>query len=286
MASTTAVKSSKVASTKCLELKGRSSESHPRIEDDLPSAIQESYCGKYLSKTLRDNAETDITTRLGDMEMRILGLPIPPIENEAQARALVLRFFPIFDSAFFINLVGKIVKDSIEIYDDVEDTGKFCYGGDGVIRLNMSIPDQNSPLGETLLCVLLHEMLHVFLEYYTCKCRKCEKRTARTGGPGKTNHGFTWCNAMIGLQEALQREVEWQVDCDLEHCVREEMTASGWEPTDEQLKRWGMEDSSAKRGRGESSRKGKKVGPQQTRREAVGGLSRKRLLMPSCCETM
>lgn len=125
----------------------------------------------------------------------------------------------------------------MEIYDDSEDTGKFCYSGDHIIRLNISIPDWKSPVGEKLLCTLLHEMLHVFLEYYTCKCRKCEKRTARTGGPRKTNHGFAFCNAMIGLQEALQREVKWKVDCDLAHSVRVEMEASGWEPTEQQLKR-------------------------------------------------
>ncbi|KAG4413438.1 hypothetical protein IFR04_013415 [Cadophora malorum] len=210
---------------------------HPKIEDDLPDAIQGKYCGKFFSKTLRDNAKTEIKTRLGDSEMRILGLPIPPIETEAEAKVMVLRFFPIFDRAFFINLVGKIVTNPVEIYDDSEDTGKFCYSGDHIIRLNISIPDWKSPVGEKLLCTLLHEMLHVFLEYYTCKCRKCEKRTARTGGPGKTNHGFAFCNAMIGLQEALQREVKWKVDCDLAHSVRVEMEASGWEPTEQQLKR-------------------------------------------------
>lgn len=64
---------------------------HPKIEDDLPDAIQGKYCGKFLSKTLRDNAKTEIKTRLGDSEMRILGLPIPPIETEAEAKVMVLR---------------------------------------------------------------------------------------------------------------------------------------------------------------------------------------------------
>ncbi|KAH7408019.1 hypothetical protein BKA64DRAFT_743581 [Cadophora sp. MPI-SDFR-AT-0126] len=105
----------------------------------------------------------------------------------------------------------------------------------------MSTLYHSGALGEKLLCMLLHEMLHVFLEYYTCKCKKCEKRTARTGGPGKTNHGFAFCNAMIGLQEALQRVVGWKADCDLAHSVRAEMNASGGEPTEEQLKRWGLD---------------------------------------------
>ncbi|PVH81807.1 hypothetical protein DL98DRAFT_530860 [Cadophora sp. DSE1049] len=241
------------------------SEAHPRIEDDLPDAIQGKYCGKFLAKTLRENAKTDITTRLGDSEMRILGLPIPPIETEAQAKAMVLRFFPIFDRAFFINRVGEIAQGPVELYDDIEDTGKFCYSGDRMIRLNMSIPDRKCPLGEKPL--------------------NCKKRTARTGGPGKTNHGFTFCNAMIGLQEALQREVKWKVDCDLAHSVYAEMEASAWESTDEQLKRWGLEDVISQIRRGKRSRARAAVDGQSRSSEPGGAWDRKELKR-ACCTMM
>ncbi|KAL2073880.1 hypothetical protein VTL71DRAFT_11206 [Oculimacula yallundae] len=216
-------------------------DTHPKIEDDFPNAKPEAYFGRDLVKTLRDNAARDITTRLDDHEISVLKLPIPVPSSVRESKKLMNTYFLIFDRAFFFNLLGKDRKDHIIIYDDHGDSGRLGYCEDSLIYINMtSHRAQPGFLGEKQVTTLLHEMLHMFFFLFACNCTKCEKRTAEQGGFGETGHGSTWANAMIYLQEALAREVRWNVFCGIEVSIDREMKASGWQPRPEQFERWKM----------------------------------------------
>ncbi|CZT09151.1 uncharacterized protein RCO7_04033 [Rhynchosporium graminicola] len=216
---------------------------HPKIEDDLPNPRQHTYFGRDLARTLRYNAEKDIETVLADHEINLLQDPIPEVSSTRESKNLMNTYFLIFDQAFFCKLLGKDLKKRIVIYDDHQNDASLGYYKDGIIHINMTIQDRTGPLGEKQLAVLLHEMLHAFLDLYTCNCSKCEKRTADQGGFGATGHGSTWANSMIYLQKSLARQVGWDVDCGVERGVYTEMNASGWQPRPEQFERWNIKSS-------------------------------------------
>lgn len=93
------------------------------------------------------------------------------------------------------------------------------------------------------LLTMLHEMTHAFLSFYTCQCGACRSMIASArGGIGDTGHGPAWADAILAVGQAFQDQVAWDAeDLGIVDSVVHEIQASrGWEPTVEQLGRWGI----------------------------------------------
>jgi hypothetical protein len=203
-----------------------------------------------LSRVLCDVAEVDTQNKFKKLrlhQIKTLQSPIPSSQdNEVKLKRILLIWFDIFNSSFFGGGVRDL-RDRIEIVRrrKVSYMARFDETGkNGRMRMNMSIePKIGRTYEEQHLASLLHEMLHAFLYYYTCKCIACwsiELSEPVNGGAGRSGHGPAWANAMLAEAQSLQDEVSWTVDPGIERSVRLEMSESDWQPTDEELTRWGM----------------------------------------------
>jgi len=63
---------------------------------------------------------------------------------------------------------------------------------------------------------------------------------ASLGGIGQTEHGPAWIGPMLAIGRALQDRVNWQVDVSINVSIANEMNSSNWEPTIEEVTRWGL----------------------------------------------
>jgi hypothetical protein len=82
------------------------------------------------------------------------------------------------------------------------------------------------------LIVLIHKMLHIFLETYSARSRFGENQHGCTG------HGPSWCDAMYAIAKSLESDVGWEIDYGLEQGVQNEIIQGIKIPTKEQLERW------------------------------------------------
>jgi hypothetical protein len=205
-----------------------------------------------LSRVLGDVAEVDTQKKLEKLrphQIKTLQSPIPSSQdNEVKLQRILLIWFDIFNSVFFGGGVRDL-RDRIEIVRRKRASymarfGQGERGRNGRMQINMSInPKIGTTDEEQHLASLIHEMLHAFLYYYTCKCIACRSTEISepvNGGAGRSGHGPAWANAMLAEAQSLQDEVSWRVDPGIERSVRLEMSESDWQPTDEELARWGM----------------------------------------------
>ena len=112
--------------------------------------------------------------------------------------------------------------------------------------INLDNPDED---GETVLtsdyaAVVVHEMLHGFLNHFACSCAFCigkrKYRHGRSGTPG-SEHGPLFLNALRAIEEAMQDEYCSEFDTRIFVSLRLEMLKTGWQPRSDQFERWGLE---------------------------------------------
>ncbi|KAJ5038845.1 uncharacterized protein L3040_006524 [Drepanopeziza brunnea f. sp. 'multigermtubi'] len=220
---------------------------HPKFLDSLLFPQAKRYTVRDLSISLTTNAATRLANRLSQHELETLQGPVPEIENEYDLTRLASSFFPLFDKAFFFGVLRRGMHPSLPIltYNSADQDEGFYSHKQRQIQLNLNVePPHGTSVGQRQLCVLLHEMLHAFLEIYACGCRECRKRAAAGAGMGvgESGHGKEWCSAMSALQGALQDGVRWDVDCGIQVSVAIEVRASGWGPRGDLLRRWGVDE--------------------------------------------
>jgi len=203
-----------------------------------------------LSQVLCEIAKLETQTRFSKLrpyQIKTIQSPIPSAQDDdINLKSILLIWFDIFNSAFFGGGVRDL-RDRIKIVrrGGVSFMARFGeIGSNGRLQINMTIkPKIGTTDEEQHLASLLHEMLHAFLYYYTCRCVACrsmELSKPMYGGAGRDGHGPAWANAMLAEAQFLQDEVSWRVDVGLERSVRAEMLTSNWQPTDEELAKWGM----------------------------------------------
>jgi hypothetical protein len=213
------------------------------------SKRQRFYADK-ISRVLCDVAELDTDKKFKKLryyEIKTLQAPIPSSQDsEFNLKNILLIWFDIFNSVFFGGGVREL-RDRIKIVRSKGANYMALFdetGRNGRARINMSIKTKTGTSDEEQhITSLLHEMLHAFLYYYTCKCIACqsiELSEPVNGGAGRSGHGPGWANPMLAEAQSLQDEVSWRVEVGISRSVRKEMSESDWQPTDEELARWGM----------------------------------------------
>jgi hypothetical protein len=190
-------------------------------------------------------AKVPLFTKLSTDELSILlNLPSEINNTEEDLLSLILTALPIFDKAFFFNSVGSHISD-IEITGALSnkqgsDIGfESCQGNFEGKKRKLSISRKSKQdinlLGtqvQRYLMVLIHEMLHIFLETYSGRSRFGENQHGCTG------HGTSWCDSMFAIAQSLESDVGWETDWGLEQGVQNEINQGMKIPTKEQLERW------------------------------------------------
>jgi hypothetical protein len=174
----------------------------------------------------------------------LLNLPSEINNTEEDLLSLILTALPIFDKAFFFNSVGSHISD-IEITGAISGKQDFdigfesCQGNSKGKERKFNISRKSrrdvNLLGtqvQRYLMVLIHEMLHIFLETYSARSRFGENQHGCTG------HGSSWCDSMHAIAKSLESDVGWEIDCGLEQGVQNEINQGMKIPTKEQLERW------------------------------------------------
>lgn len=233
-----------------------SSSGHPKITDELDNPRGKKYREKDLSFALCRNArgfDSDVRFRLKRWQFGIMKAEIPHITSEEDLLELVTTWIRIFDHAFFFNLVRRDLdqQNPIEIYYDANKEHRQGLSTPGYfitkpfISLNSYVSHDDGTTGfvaRSTLSTLLHEMVHTFLDLYSCQCTECQKHTvSRNGFSGQSGHGPNWANAMNAIEEAFQDHVQWEVEGGVLESLALEMATSGWVPRDDQLERWGID---------------------------------------------
>jgi hypothetical protein len=190
-------------------------------------------------------AEVPLFRKLFTEELPILlNLPSEINNTEEDLLSLILTTLPILDKAFFLNSVGSHISD-IEITGPRNDNQSSDIGSDScqgnskakVHKLSVSRKSKQdiNLLGtqvQRYMMVLIHEMLHIFLETYSARSRFGENQHGCTG------HGTSWCDSMFAIAKSLESDVGWEIGCGLEQAVQDEINQGMKIPTTEQLERW------------------------------------------------
>lgn len=225
---------------------------YPRIEMDykLRGELRlKSYYPSDIGEVLYSHRTKATLSRLDTEELAIMKSPVPINTELHVLEQLLSQWYIIFDKVFFFNSLLKVTR-GMTITADVKPMQPRRFSGRyDVVQKHITIcihPRQSLFLNqfhlsyeEYYICVLLHEMTHAFIERFACNCQKCSEimRSVKLGGIGQ-GHGPLWANAMIGLQTALQKEVQWKVFCSIGLSVKDEMRASKWQPSPPQLSKW------------------------------------------------
>jgi hypothetical protein len=233
-------------------LKGHDSgvSDHPKFLRELPNTKPNRYNSKEISYLLQQNADKRDVSQLSTAAQIRVKIPVRRCENEAEVQKLVKEWFPVLDEIFFFDKAHSVLKGGITLYSDNKENIHGHFSKDkSDIEINLAHHLGRSGYlqvqgGEQrIVCTLLHEMLHAFLHSYACRKKCCEKRVYfPESGHGVTGHGKLWCDAMVKMYASLERLVEWPVGCDIGSSVMNEMQNGGtnWQPTEEQLARWGL----------------------------------------------
>ncbi|KAJ8065383.1 hypothetical protein OCU04_006072 [Sclerotinia nivalis] len=86
---------------------------------------------------------------------------------------------------------------------------------------------------------LLHEMIHAFLNIYTCLCSKCSHDIPRT--IGHTGHGLPWHKIADNIERFVKSKLDLELDLERRACLAIEIQASGLDMRD-QIAIYLMED--------------------------------------------
>ncbi|KUJ12189.1 uncharacterized protein LY89DRAFT_738806 [Mollisia scopiformis] len=224
---------------------------HPQILADLPYPSYRAYNTRDLAHALQANADgapARFATRLDNTQLGILRAALPAdigVHPTADIRFFLESWVGILDTVFFFgNLIRRGLEGGFSLYNKPNSRRQGFYNRETKnVRINTWDGGQDpARFAEQLLCTLFHTMLSAFLDLYGCECAECVRtENAEQGGLG-TGHGPPWLNSITALQRELQREVPWQVDCNILESVQHEMKQTpSWKPRNDQLERWGAE---------------------------------------------
>jgi len=152
------------------------------------------------------------------------------------------EYYDILDEAFFVGSLASIIK--LKLYRDEKDTQFGFYDEDtSSVYLNLHLQVSGKPYIDTMkqrIATMVHEMVHAFLDTFSCNCKACETEADTPQGVGPGGHGTLWCDAMKEIQGSMNRDLDWTIDCGILNSLGEEMETCKWIPTSAELKRWGV----------------------------------------------
>lgn len=220
---------------------------HRQFLDDLPNPKPNRYHPRELSYLLQQNAKRRKSSQLSATVIHTLLGSVPRCESESEVHELMSFWLPVLDEIFFFGKVKPHLTGGVRVFHKPHKNIKGQYDPiKAKIEINTVLWDDRAKRAEyQFIDTLLHEMLHAFFTIFTCERKRCCYRKMRKDpdwGYKGDGHGSAWCNAMIKIQENFEEMVRWHVDCGMALSVMAEMQDErlAWQPTEEQLRRWGL----------------------------------------------
>lgn len=89
---------------------------------------------------------------------------------------------------------------------------------------------------------LPHEMIHAFIQIYTCGCADCVKKYKVYEGEGKTGHGRIWQVMAYAVETFSCNELGLKLDLSRTHSLAKEIYATGVEMPYRDCLDWELDD--------------------------------------------
>jgi hypothetical protein len=227
---------------------------HPQFQDEIPDTRPRRYHPKELSLLLSRTAKEIDFSKLSSRVKETLRGDVPRCRSKQETYNLMKAWFSVFVELFFFPQVHKVLKGGMKVHYKLKssDHGLFCSSCKG-IELNM-YEGREGVFGEyDHICTLLHEMVHAFVEIFSCNKKRCRRKKTRADwGLGIGGYGSVWCNSMVPIEHAFSKMVRWLVECGVQSSLESEMGMHKpvWQPRQEQLARWGLLEATARDSKG------------------------------------
>jgi hypothetical protein len=79
---------------------------------------------------------------------------------------------------------------------------------------------------QSYIGTLLHEMIHAFIQVYTCRCAHCVKKHTEYEREGQTGHGRTWQVIAHAVEKFCCNELGLELDLSRAYALAEEIHAT------------------------------------------------------------
>lgn len=219
---------------------------HPRILRDFKQGklYASAYCPVEIPRVIKRT----IKSLSHDEEVKnILTSPIPQTESDEDLRRLLEIWLTVFDNCFFAGTVRRasvelvlINNPSVRVVGLYSDLKIFINRHDGFWKY------ENISRNEELLAILLHEMLHAFIEIHRCRQSCCTDPQgllhACNGGLGHvTFHGPAFADSFVLMKEALESTVKWPISwTHIGECIIDSLFYDQWQPDIAQIHRYNL----------------------------------------------
>lgn len=118
-----------------------------------------------------------------------------PNDGHEREVEVMKSYMRLFDQLFFFGLLSPHTQLVIV---DINELG-LCYTPDGGGNLIICLRTQTGLKRLQLyITVLLHEMVHAFMQRFSCRCQDCVDTLDRCG---KLGHGDAWCRIAYNVQD-------------------------------------------------------------------------------------
>ena len=194
--------------------------------DDLFDAIQDR-CARPMLDNLNPNNPTHRHW------MDVIRSPVfTSLMPDQEFQSFVDEWMMIFDHIYFDNLVRCKTGPPIISHSR---TGALAHYNPNERELTIDIDclyrtasfeTGSVPVNHRVVSVLLHEMVHAFVDLYGCRCRDCFQRKPELDGVG-IGHGPPFLTCLGYLHGHLQQAVLFEVRLGIKRSLEGEME-QGW----------------------------------------------------------
>lgn len=214
----------------------------PRFHPHYDPLLLE-YSAVDVSKTVGQHSQKAIA-HMYSVDRIFMNTPIPTTGTEEKMAQIVESWFGALDRTFFYSLLTKQIAVEVKHRPNVDwwglykpntvsqdsrgirSTGIRSPANFSAWKPTININTQGLPGSfrnqiKALVGTLLHEMLHAFIDLYSCQCLEtCLDLNKEQEAIGISGHADAWSTAMVQLQQALESEVGWEVDVNLDMSLK------------------------------------------------------------------
>lgn len=154
-------------------------------------------------------------------------------------RDIIVKYFSFFNKMFFFGALRR-VEIVLEVEDYKQAPAKGILGKlkketpkTPQIRLRRRHTRSREEDLQAYISMLLHDMIHVFFELYTCRC---------SSPYWFTGHNASWIYVATALERACAELGVLAFDVDLERALSCALSVEGW-PSEHEFKDWGLTEA-------------------------------------------
>ena len=212
---------------------------HRNLYFDYGDLQARCYEGNAIKNILINNTRIPLYAKLSSSDIRLLQKILIYSSTSKAIKEILGVYLRILDKAFFFGAIAKVCRLQVEA-----EHGQSYRANYSPSRKTIVLVLEGQTTGcfigilKDYIAKLLHEMLHAFLQIYTCQCSECRANGNAIADRDTTGHREQWVDSLRAIQSALFRDLGWNLDLGIPESVSLEVTQTGWRPTGEQLLRW------------------------------------------------